>query len=314
VTAPPLLVLGVRRSGTTLLRVMLDRNSELAVPDESYFVPQLADRHHGRIDVAAFVDDLRRLPTLREWDVPVEEVQTRLRPSMTVGEAIAAVYETYAARRGKTRWGDKTPMYMQRLRMLERLFPHALFVHLVRDGRDAAVSFLAMPAGIVTETWAHPRTAADFACQWRTEVTAARKLGRRVGTRRYLELRYEHLVAEPERELRRLCEFAGLAYEPGMLDYRDTVDVAAKPHQQSLTRPLTPGLRDWRTELPLADVTEFDAVAGDLLRELGYEAGGSGVSGDARVAWYSARVGAWACAGYAIRRSPLWRRRHPPLS
>jgi hypothetical protein len=260
------------------------------------------------------VDDLRRLPTLREWDVPVEEVQTRLRPSMTVGEAIGAVYETYAARRGKSRWGDKTPMYMQRLRMLERLFPNALYVHLVRDGRDAAVSFLAMPAGIVTETWAHPRTAADFACQWRTEVTGARKLGRRVGPRRYLELRYEQLVSEPERELRRLCEFAGLAYEPGMLDYRDTVDVGAKPHQRSLTRPLTPGLRDWRTELPRADATAFDAVAGDLLRELGYEAGDSRVSGDARVAWYSARVGAWACAGYAIRRSPIWQRRHPPLS
>jgi hypothetical protein len=314
VTPPPLHVLGVRRSGTTLLRVMLDRNSELAVPDESYFIPQLADRHHGRIDVAAFVDDLRRLPTLREWDVPVEEVQTRLRPSMTVGEAIAAVYESYAARRGKSRWGDKTPMYMQRLRMLERLFPDALYVHLVRDGRDAAVSFLAMPAGIVTETWAHPRTAADFACQWRTEVTAARKLGRRVGPRRYLELRYEQLVAAPEHELRRLCEFAGLEYQAGMLDYRDKVDVSSKPHQQSLTKPPTPGLRDWRTELSPGDVAAFDTVAGGLLRELGYEAGDSRVSGDARVAWYSARVGAWACAGYAIRRSPTWRRRHPQLS
>src|SRR5204863_4497108 len=65
VTPPPLLVLGVRRSGTTLLRVMLDRHSELAIPDESYFIPQLAGRHGSTIDVDAFVDDLRRLPTLR---------------------------------------------------------------------------------------------------------------------------------------------------------------------------------------------------------------------------------------------------------
>src|SRR5262249_59875868 len=62
-TAPPLLILGVRRSGTTLLRVMLDRHSELAIPDESYFIPQLADRHRGTGDVDEFADDLRRLPT-----------------------------------------------------------------------------------------------------------------------------------------------------------------------------------------------------------------------------------------------------------
>jgi hypothetical protein len=311
---PPLLVLGVRRSGTTLLRVMLDRHSQLAVPDESYFIPQLADRHRGGIDVDAFVDDLRRLPTLREWDVPVNEVRPRLHRGMPLGEAIAAVYETYAARQGKRRWGDKTPMYMQRLRMLERLFPEARFVHLVRDGRDAAVSFLSMPSGIVTETWAHPHTPGDFACQWRTEVSAARHLGRRVGSCRYLELRYEALVAHPERELRRICEFAGLPYEPALLDYTG-VDVSAKPHQQSLKRPPTPGLRDWRTQLAADDVRAFEEVAGDLLRQLGYETSrASSVSGSLRASWYSARVAAWNGASFALRRSPAWRRRHQPLS
>src|SRR4029079_2667025 len=97
VSPPPLLVLGVRRSGTTLLRVMLDRNSELAVPDESYFVPQLAARHRGTIAPDAFADALRRLPTLREWDVPVDEVRARLRPGMRTGEAVAAVFDVYAA-------------------------------------------------------------------------------------------------------------------------------------------------------------------------------------------------------------------------
>jgi Sulfotransferase family len=312
---PPLLVLGVRRSGTTLFRVMLDRHSQLAVPDESYFIPQLADRHRGEIDAAAFTDDLRRLPTLREWDVPVDEVRARLRDGMPVGAAIAAVYETYAARRGKSRWGDKTPMYMQRLSMLERLFPDALYVHLVRDGRDAALSFLGMPPGIVTETWAHPRTVAQFACQWRTEVAAAQQLGARVGPARYLELRYEDLVAEPEQALRRICGHAGLPFEPAMLDYAESVDVSAKPHQQSLKKPPTTGLRDWRTQLSPAEVESFEEVAGDLLRSLGYaSARGPGLSGRARVAWYSARVGAWNAASHALRRSPFWRRRHPPLA
>jgi Sulfotransferase family len=318
VSAPPLLVLGVRRSGTTLLRVILDRHSELAVPDESYFVPQLADRHGARIDAERFLDDLRRLPTLREWGVSVDAVRRRLRDRMGLGEAVAAVYEAYAERWGKSRWGDKTPMYMQHLPLLERLFPAARFVHLVRDGRDAAISFLAMPRGIVTESWGHPRTAAGFACQWKSEVRAARALGARAGGR-YLEVRYEELVADTAAVVERICAFAGLAYEPAMLDYEGTVDVSAKPHQQRLRQAPTPGVRDWRADMAAENVAAFEAVAGDLLAELGYEtvsrpSAAARARGRAALASYAARTAAWRAAGRAVRRSPLWKRRHPPLA
>jgi Sulfotransferase family len=292
---------------------MLDRHSQLAVPDESYFVPQLADRHLRRVDVDGFVDDLRRLNTLADWDVPLDKVRTRLRHDMPVGEAIATVYAVYAEEHGKPRWGDKTPMYMQNLRLLERLFPDALYVHLIRDGRDAATSFLAMPRGLVTETWMHPRAPADFACQWRTEVAAARRLGHRVGAR-YLEVRYEQLVADAEAALRRICAFAGLEFEPAMLDYAGNVDVSAKPHQQRLKQPPTKGVRDWRTQMSSDDVAAFERVAGDLLRELGYETSrGTDVSGRARLGWYDTRALAWRGASFALRRSFLWRRRHPVL-
>lgn len=317
-SAPPLIILGVRRSGTTLFRVMLDRHPEVAIPDESYFVPQLADRHRGAIDVEGFVDDLRRLPTLGEWGVSADEVRARLRPGMPVGEAIAAVYEAYAAQRGKSRWGDKTPLYMQYLGLLDRLFPDAVYLHLVRDGRDAAVSFRQLPAGIVTEGWAHPRSIADFAAQWRTEVRAARALGERLGPNRYLELRYEDLVAEPETELGRACRLAGLEFDPEMLRYAGTVDVSAKPHQQSLTRPPTPGLRDWRRELAPGEVAAFEAVAGDELARHGYEVSpgaetGPGPQARLRLARYEALSAAWRAVGHALRRTPVWARRHPPL-
>src|SRR4029079_6470616 len=87
---PPLIVLGVRRSGTTLLRVMLDRNRTLEVPDESSVLRQLARSHGGRVDSAAFVDDLRRLPTLVEWGLSPDAVARRLRPGMETGDPLAA--------------------------------------------------------------------------------------------------------------------------------------------------------------------------------------------------------------------------------
>ena len=293
---------------------MLDRHSELAVPDESYFVPQLADRHLRFVDADEFVDDLRRIDTLAEWDVPLDKVRARLSDRMPIGAAIATVYAVYAEERGKRRWGDKTPMYMQNLRLLERLFPDALFVHLIRDGRDAAMSFLSMPKGLMTETWMQPRDAAGFASQWRAEVKAGQRLGRRVGGERYLEVRYEDLVGDVESVLRRVSSFARLEYEPAMADYAGNVDVSAKPHQQSLKRPPTAGLRDWRSQMSQADVAAFDAVAGDLLDELGYESHERpGPAGMIRRASYGTRAAAWRAASFALRRSPLWRRRHPPL-
>ena len=307
-----MIVLGVRRSGTTLLRVMLDRNPELAVPDESYFVPQLARRHRTPVDPAAFLDDLRRLPTLVDWGLSPASVQARLRPGMTTDDAIAAVFAAYAAERGKARWGDKTPLYMQHLDLLERLFPDARFVHLIRDGRDAALSFLSVPAGLMTEGWGHPQDAAGFACQWATEVASARELGARVGGQRYRELRYEALVADPEGELRAVCSFAGLEYDPAMLDYVGQTDSARKAHQQRLNEPPRQNVREWRTEMSESDRHAFEEVAGALLAELGYEVE---IRGTARgkLAAYRLRTGAWRGVGVLVQRSPLWSRRHPPL-
>jgi Sulfotransferase family len=314
-TAPPLIVLGVGRSGTTLLRVMLDRNSELAIPDESFFVLPLARRHPGRIVLRSFYDDLRRLPRLGDWGITPEDVRPFLHDGMRTREAVAAIFEAYAAHARKPRWGDKTPLYMQHLRLLQRLFPDALWLHLVRDGRDAALSFLALPPGFSGKTWAQPRTVAQFAARWRVEIEAARALARRVGDR-YRELRYEDLVADPERELRGICAFASLPWEGEMLAYPGTIDVSKLPEHRRLAQPPTPNLRDWRHEMSRGDALSFERVAGDTLRAFGYEvlepaARYPTVRGRLELARFRVRYRSWNAATTAFQRSPLWRRTHP---
>ena len=295
---------------------MLDRHPALAVPDESYFIPTLAARHRGRVDASRFCDDVARISTLRDWGVKPAAVRERLRPGAAAADAIGAIFEVYAAARGKARWGDKTPMYMSRLGLLERLFPGARYVHVVRDGRDAARSFLEMPAGLVTESWAHPHDVAGFACQWRTAVRAARALGRRLGPGRYHELRYEELAGDAEAAVRAVAAFAGFEFDPAMLAYPGTLDLTAKPHQARLAEPPTAGVRDWRSEMRPADVAAFETVAGDTLAACGYEAADPAppdAAARARLALYAARTAAWNAAGTAVARSPVWARRHPRL-
>jgi hypothetical protein len=306
----------VSRSGTTLLRIVLDRSPGIAIPDESFFVPLLARRHGSTIDADGFLDDVARIQTIRAWGLRVDDVRPRVRSGMATGDAIAAIFEAYAERQDKPRWGDKTPMYMRHLPLLERLFPEAQYVHLVRDGRDAALSFLEMPEGTFTRTWAHPTTPAQFACLWRKEVSAARALGRRAGSGRYHEVRYEELVSDPDGAVSAICRFADIPFEPEMLAYAGTVDVSDKPHQLRLRRPPTPGVRSWREDMSTPGVAAFEAVAGDLLQDLGYQvtSSRSSVRASGARAWYEVRLAAWNASASFVQRSPLWRRRHPRLS
>jgi hypothetical protein len=309
----PVIVLGVSRSGTTLLKEMLDRHPSLAIPPESYFVTQLWDRHGERPDPEAFVADLGRLARLREWGVTPADVRARLGGRVDFAAAIEAIYSAYADSRGKPRFGDKTPAYMQRLDVLERAFPGALYVHLVRDGRDAGLSFLEMSRR-PRFNWARPRSLGSFAAQWRREVEGARHFGHGRATGHYLELRYEDLVARPEPELRAVCGFLGLEFDPAMLGYHHDGDTRRLPDHARLVEPPS-ARRRWREQMPPRDAEVFEAVTGELIEELGYQRAHTRPSWTARArallyrASLATRIALWEVALALVRRTPIWRLR-----
>lgn len=308
------MVLGVSRSGTTLLKEMLDRHSEVAIPSESYFIPQLWARHGAEPDVDRMLEDLGRLERIRQWGIEPSAVRQRVSLDATFAAVIRAVYELYAEARGKARYGDKTPAYMQSLDLLDRVFPRAHYVHIVRDGRDAGRSFLAMRRR-PRFNWSRPRGLGAFACQWRDEVERARRFGRTHAAGRYLELRYEELVAEPEPVLRRICAHLGIDYEPTMLAYHQDVDETRLQDHPRLAEPPAPRARSWRDELSASQVERFEAVAGELLSELGYDRGhpspamGAQVRALAARRWFALRQTSWQGALSLARRTPAWRAR-----
>jgi hypothetical protein len=304
-------IVGCARSGTTLLRAMFDAHSEIAIPGESYFAVWLG-RRRGRyetpdgFDTERFLGDLLPDHWFRHWGVADADVRAALDAASpaTFPDAVRAVYRCYAVTHGKTRYGDKTPTYVRYIPVLARDFPESVFVHLVRDGRDVALSLLDAPWG--------PQTFADAALHWRDNVAAGRRAGRALGVARYCEVRYEDLLADPEREARMLCRFMGIAYEPAMLAYAERADemISRLPDPRehaNLRLPPTVGLRDWRRTMPEAQVQLFDALAGPALRQFGYEPGPAPPDGDTRVkaayarARWRARNGARRARRVAVR-------------
>jgi hypothetical protein len=275
---PYLFVVGCPRSGTTLLQRMLDNHPQLAVANDSHFIPRVMENVPIGVDPLLTPELVEQVRTYRRFyrlALPDDAVREAARESRTYGEFVGALYSEYGRLHGKPLAGEKTPDYVRRLPRLHPLFPWARFVHIIRDGRDTALSILQWARGgkgpSRFELW-EEEPVAVCALWWRWLVTTGRRDGRALGPARYHEVRYEDLVARPETTLRELASFLGLPYAPEMAAFHE----GKTRHDSGLSAkeawlPPTRGLRDWRTQVSERDAELFEALAGDLLSELGYE-------------------------------------------
>jgi len=201
---------------------------------------------------------------------PEEFVDTL--PALTPATFLDALYTKYASQFGAQRWGDKSPIYAGCMDLLAGIFPMAQFVHIIRDGRDVALSML--------RAYRERRffyVDLYYAAQiWKQRVSRARMSGRRLGPDRYYELRYEQLTAEPEALLREICNFLGEVYVPAVCEPHKIAPEhyhSTGIHVATRQPPTTRSVGRWRVEMEPSDERLVENVAGDLLKELGYDEG-----------------------------------------
>lgn len=255
-----------------MLRAIFDFHPDLAVPDESNFVALLGnmrDRYeqpHG-FAVSAFLDDLFQQRSFRRWQMSRDFLLDVFDAEQPHGypDAIRAIYALYARRQGKVRYADKTPRNLMNIPLLAQLFPEARVIHIIRDGRDVALSVLDVDFG--------PKDIGAAALSWKEFVSEGRTAGQRLGER-YLEIHYEDILESPEKSVRSLCEYIDLPFDSVMLRYFERSHEITAPaawSRRHVLLPPTKGLRNWRTQMAPKDVVAFEALAGDLLEELDYE-------------------------------------------
>lgn len=306
----PIFVVGAPRSGTTLLRYMLCSHPRIYIPPESNFIPRFfRDRPSAPLQRQRAVGALRGILTYRmffkDWRGQRPDPSTFVDglPDLSPATFLDALYGAYARQHGAERWGDKSPIFTTHVDLISEIFPTAQFVHLIRDGRDVALS--------MTKAYRESRFFYMDVCfaarTWKRRVRRARASGSRLGPGRYYEVRYEHLTADPEAELRGICEFLGETYAPAMVQPHQTA--ARSYHSTGIhaatRQPLTTASAGrWRKDMPEADQRLFQAVAGDLLAELGYgtvDLGNMPLTERARCAGLVARCAAFEAGGRVLQ-------------
>lgn len=256
----PIFIGGVPRSGTTLLRVILDSHSRIFCGTELRVVHALSALWQSAHSSAG--DVLSRIYHL-------DEAQLR----GVFAQLILSFLRPAWAASGKARVAEKTPANLLAFTQLNALFPYSPLIHVIRDLRDVVASRLERSAG--SDPGSRVRLAGEHAREWVEAMLLRRQLLGQVRLRqRYHEIRYEDLVARPQFVLEGLLAFIGERFEPGMLDFhrvQRNVSGSEEWSAAAVSRPIfADSMGRWRQHLSAEECAAVLQTGESLLLELGY--------------------------------------------
>ena len=266
----PIFIVGRPRSGTKLLRELLNRHSQISIPFwESAFITDYVEKARllGRLDshevLESLIDCLSKTEFYREitgekgFPQLSKDLWLSSISDLSYAGVVAALFKLYAALDGKRIWGDKYPHYMLHMPLLKELFPGAKFIHIIRDVRDNCLSNM--------KTWGkQPLRSAQL---WVDGIIKCRQDASHFAED-YYELRYESLLREPSSELRQLCSFLGVEYEETMTSLERPAENLGDT--RNAAHIVGSNMDKWRSEFSPDVVKQIEEISFELMRELGY--------------------------------------------
>ena len=272
----PFFIIGSGRSGNTLLRSILSGNSDVSIPPESYRIPFAIKKFHifNNRDWEDIVPQvLKEFEDCKEfytWEIDITDAQKRLEniadSKRTLSNIFDELFCTYTEKHspGSKIWGDKTPMNTLYLDWIGTVFPRSKFIHIIRDGRDVASSYLKME---------RYDTILEAANRWINSIESAQSFGSKI-KENYIEIRYEELVTKPEEVIKDTCDFLDIDYDSKMLDHTKQVKKLGdtdKEHHSNLSKPISSdSVGKWRNNLSESDQESITKLLHKHLQRLGY--------------------------------------------
>ena len=262
----PIFIVGAPRSGTTLLRAMLNRHPRIGLCDETYFFYYVHIRRRAFGDLSRpanrkrLIDSYFATSRMQRLKLDLPALGERLMQEGTSYPAFfAGILAFYAESQGKVRAGEKTPHHAWNTGELLEWYPNGRVIHLLRDPRDVTASLFNQP-------WGRKSAAANGAL-WVSLTHAAEKSRENP---RFMRMRYEDLIEKPEENLDRICRFLGETFYPAMLNAEKPVK-ADKPWFERAQGKLSKDrLGTWKDQLTPEEIRLVEWTAGPLMRQFGY--------------------------------------------
>ena len=278
--ARSIFVVGVGRSGTSLLQSMLAAHSELAFPPETGFLRRYGAagtitglaRRSSRSDIARYLDADSRLQRIEVSIPEVLDAAAQAGP-LTDFSVYRSLLSAYAKSVGKPHVGDKDPRLIEYLDILHATYPEADVVHIIRDPRDVLASKK-------KADWSRRRSSLRHVFAYHVQIVNGRRQGRKWFGSRYHEIVYESLLAKPEEELRVLCDGLEISFENAMLQFSDAARTLVAADEMGWKREtmgplLEKNFGKWRNTLSVCEVALVELSCATAMRRFNYQSSGA---------------------------------------
>lgn len=273
-TKSPVFVVGSPRSGTSLLYHSLLSSGGFAVYDEeTHFFSGLAPR------VGSMAHLKNRKKLIAKWlesryfkvsGLEMDDLERRIvSDCRNSGDFLRIVMESIARIQNVDRWAEKTPDHALYLDEIKRTVPNALFIHIIRDGRDVALS---LDGKGFLNSYLLRRKDSLLVCglYWEWLIETSRKSAQNLGSD-YMEVRFENLVNKPQETLAQIGEFIGHDLDHQRIREVGIRTVSAPNTSFSSADSTFNPVDRWRNDFPPGQLARFETLLGPELRALGYE-------------------------------------------
>lgn len=268
---PHFFIVGIQRSGTTLLRILLNAHSEIAVPEEAtFFMPFLSKRKLlnpeplPQTRKRQIIKYLEGNSQFQKWGLTERMLTPLLEENFTLRQMIGFIYALFGSKHDKCIYGDKSPTFIRKLNILKDAYPRAKFIHIVRDGRDVHLS--------MKKKHSFASSVVGSSLEWSIKLFLIHRVLDSVRNRA-IEVRYEDLVREPVEHLKRTCAFLGVQFEIEMLDFwKKNNSFVDDQHSNLIRKPIdASNAFKWRQQLNNADIKRFEIISRRNLTRYDYE-------------------------------------------
>lgn len=284
----PLFILGNNRSGTSLLRLILTCHEEIIIPPESHFLLWNYDKYRfwqPKDGYENFLSDLFNSTKFEMWELDKQEIESFLiyRNPISYSELCADIYIFYGMKQNKkaSLWGDKNGLWVEKMPILYSLYNEAKFIHIVRDGRDVATSYLDINLYSGQRHKYFPKLPTQIeqiAELWNKNVLSISRFLSQISIQNYLEIKYEDLICQNEIVINTVLNFLSLPLSPSVFAYYEiNKSKNFEPKEflgwkAKLNEPLDKSnIGKYKYKLAPSDIKIFEQIAAEALERYGYQ-------------------------------------------